>query len=34
MALLLHLPTHAVGVSITAKPGLPVMVFEPTKPAQ
>jgi hypothetical protein len=32
--LLLHLPFHAMGVSITAKPGLPVVVFDPTKPAQ
>lgn len=34
MPLLLHLPTHAVGVGITAKPGLPVVVFDPTQPTQ
>jgi hypothetical protein len=30
---MLHLPSHAVGLSITAKPSLPVVVFDPTKPA-
>ena len=34
MPLLLHLPSHAVSVGITAKPGLPVVVFDPTQPAQ
>lgn len=34
LPLLLHLATHAVGVGITAKPGLPVVVFDPTQPAQ
>lgn len=34
LPLLLHLATHAVGVGITAKPGLPVVVFDPTQPVQ
>lgn len=34
LPLLLHLPTHAVGVGVTAKPGLPVVVFDPSQPAQ
>lgn len=34
LPLLLHLPSHAVGVGITAKPGLPVVVFDPIQPVQ
>ena len=31
MPLLLHLPTHALGAAVTARPGLPVVLFDPTQ---
>ena len=32
--LLLHLPTHCAGAAVLGKPGLPVVVFDPTQPEQ
>lgn len=34
MPLLLHLPTHCAGAAVLNKPGLPVVVFDSTQPAQ
>lgn len=31
LPLLLHLPTHCVGVAVSARPGLPVTLFDPTQ---
>lgn len=32
--LLLHLPTHCAGAAVLGKPGLPVIVFDPTQAEQ
>jgi len=34
MPLLQHLPTHCAGAAVLGKPGLPVVVFDPTQPEQ
>jgi hypothetical protein len=34
VGIMLLLPTHCAGVAVLGKPGLPVIVFDPTQPTQ